>query len=119
MPTAHKPTEKTRTEVAALAGFGVKHDDIADYLGISDRTLTRYYRQELKTGSIRANAAIARTLFNAAKDGNVTACIFWLKTRAGWRETQNVELSGKVGVTTIAELMLEDYDASDANAEGP
>ena len=22
---------------------------------------------------------------------DVTACIFWLKTRAGWRETQNVE----------------------------
>ena len=94
MPPAHTPTEKTRNEVAALAGFGVRYEDIADFLGISEKTLTKHYKEELKNGAIKANAAIAKTLFNAAKEGNVTACIFWLKTRAGWRETQNVELSG-------------------------
>lgn len=94
MAAAHKPTEKTRIEVAALAGFGARAEDIAAYLGISDKTLAKHYKEELKTGSIKANAAIAKTLFNAAKEGNVSACIFWLKTRAGWRETQSVELSG-------------------------
>jgi hypothetical protein len=33
-----------------------------------------------------ANAAAASYLFAKVKEGNVTAQIFWMKTRAGWRE---------------------------------
>jgi len=33
-----------------------------------------------------ANATVSGYLFAAAKAGNVTAQIFWLKTRAHWRE---------------------------------
>jgi hypothetical protein len=33
-----------------------------------------------------ANAMVSGSLFAAAKGGNVTAQIFWLKTRARWRE---------------------------------
>jgi hypothetical protein len=33
-----------------------------------------------------ANALVSNSLFAAAKGGNVTAQIFWLKTRARWRE---------------------------------
>jgi hypothetical protein len=33
-----------------------------------------------------ANATVSGYLFAAAKGGNVTAQIFWLKTRAHWRE---------------------------------
>ena len=80
-----------------MAGFGVRNDDIATYLGITEKTLVKYYKEELATGAIRANATIAKTLFQKAKDGDTTACIFWLKTRAGWRETQKVELTGADG----------------------
>ena len=34
-----------------------------------------------------ANAQVKGFLFQAAKKGNVTAIIFWLKTRAGWKES--------------------------------
>ena len=34
----------------------------------------------------KANATISGSLFASAKGGNVTAQIFWLKTRAHWRE---------------------------------
>ena len=33
-----------------------------------------------------ANAVIAGCLFAAAKAGNIAAMIFWMKTRARWRE---------------------------------
>ena len=36
-------------------------------------------------------------MFKSAKDGNITAQIFWLKTQAGWRETNYHELTGKDG----------------------
>lgn len=90
----HKPSEKTRNEVRTLAGFGARDEDIATYLGITRPTLYKYYKDELKLGSVQANAAIAETLYRIAKAGNPSACMFWLKTRAGWRETQKVELSG-------------------------
>ena len=91
---AHRPTEITRAQVLALVGFGIRAEEIADYLGITRPTLDKYYKKELSTGALRANAAIAETLYKKAKDGDTTACIFWLKTRAGWRETNKLELAG-------------------------
>ena len=43
-------------------------------------------RDELDRGVAEANATIAGYLFAAAKAGNIAAIIFWLKTRARWRE---------------------------------
>lgn len=95
---AHKPTEQSRTQVKTLAAVGIRHEDIASKLGISADTLTKYYRQELDEGRIDANAQIGKSLYEQAKTGNTTAMIFWLKTRAGWKETQVNELVGKDGM---------------------
>ena len=83
---SHKPTAETRSTVAALASFGVTGHAIAAQLGISQPTLRKYYRHDLDTGAVAANAKVAGTLFKLATGGNVTAAIFWLKVRAGWRE---------------------------------
>ena len=111
---AHEPTEETRARVESLAAAGIKREDIALYLGITRPTLDKYYSEELDIGTIKANAAVARTLYQQAIEGNTTAMIFWLKTRAGWRETQRVEMSADVktelnGKITLADLMLENY----------
>ena len=45
----------------------------------------KYYREELDTAMVLANATMAQALFNnGVKSSNVTAQIFWLKARAGW-----------------------------------
>lgn len=89
----HAPTEETRAQVKALAQF-VTQADIATFLGISDKTLRKYYPEEIRTGSVNANMMVARRLFEIATKGQgkeaVTAMIFWLKTRAQWRETVDV-----------------------------
>ena len=91
MPKIHVPTEKTRAEVSALTSFGIVQDEISTYLDIDLKTLRKHYRRELDTGTTRANAAMAKRLFDAGiKDGSVPAMIFWLKTRARWRETDNL-----------------------------
>ena len=63
----------------------------------------------LNLGETKANAQVAGYLFNAAKNGNVTAQIFWLKTRAKWREAP-VELqhSGAIGRKDLSELSDEE-----------
>ena len=90
----HLATDDTRKTVYELSSVGTTYEDIAKVIGISHDTLTKYYRPELDRGRIDANAIIAGTLFKEAQNGNTSAMIFWLKTRARWKETQKHEVGG-------------------------
>jgi hypothetical protein len=92
----HKPTDESREEVRRLAGFGIPAEDIGLVIGVTRPTLIKYYRTELDDGVAKANAHVAGFLFNQARAGNVTAQIFWLKTRARWKEPP-VEHTGEDG----------------------
>jgi hypothetical protein len=84
-----EPSEKDRWAVETMAGHGIPQRDIARVIGISVNTLQRWYQVELDTGPARANSMVAQSLFDKAlstSPGAVTACIFWLKCRAGWVE---------------------------------
>jgi len=94
---AHKATEENKATVRRLAALGVTYEDIASRLRISSDTLVKYYKDVLKDARIDANSVIAGTLYSQAKAGNMTAAIFWLKTRAGWKETQVNEVTGANG----------------------
>mgnify|MGYP003117343706 FL=1 len=83
--------------VEALAIAGVTQTLIAQIVKISEPTLRKNFRKELDTSKARANAIISQALFKKAKDGNVVAQIFWLKTQAGWKEKNYHELTGKDG----------------------
>ena len=83
----HEPTERTRAEVSALRSFGNTQEDIASHIGIDVDTMIKYYKDELDNSIIRANAKVGNALFRkATEEKDVTAMIFWLKTRARWRE---------------------------------
>ena len=84
--TAFVVIDVLREKVRHLAGLGVPQDDIARIIGCAPKTLRQRCRDELNRGVAEANATISGSLFGAAKGGNVTAQIFWLKTRARWRE---------------------------------
>ncbi len=88
----HEPTRESRQLVQLHATIGTQQNTIADILGIDDKTLRKYYREELDHASAQANATIGGALFNKAKGGDTTAMIFWMKTRAGWKE--KLEVSG-------------------------
>lgn len=94
---AHKPTDEKKSLVRTLAAVGITHEDIARKLDISADTLVKYYFQELTDGRIDANAQVGKGLFEQAKNGNTAAAIFWLKTRANWKETNVTELVGSDG----------------------
>ena len=80
------PTDRQRDHVKALAAFGNRQEDIARVIGVSERTLRKYFRQELDRAAIETNTQVCASLYKQAKEGNVTAAIFWLKCRARWRE---------------------------------
>ena len=86
-PTSnHVPTEATRQTVQLHTMVGTTQSDIARVLGIDEKTLRKYYRDELDLAKAKANATIGGALFNKAKTGDTAAMIFWMKTQAGWRE---------------------------------
>jgi hypothetical protein len=77
-----------------MAGFGLRQEDIAVCLNIrSAKTLRRHFRVELDRGAPEANARVAQALYQMAISGKwPLATIFWLKTRAHWREREPAEV---------------------------
>jgi hypothetical protein len=106
---AHRPDPAQRRQVEALAAYGIPEADISGVVGIDPKTLRKHYREELDLGETKANAQVAGFLFNAAKNGNVTAQIFWLKTRAKWRETpMELKHSGSIARKDLSEVSDEE-----------
>ncbi|MHB1266405.1 MAG: hypothetical protein ACYCY2_02240 [Acidithiobacillus ferriphilus] len=101
-------SDADREKVKLLCAMGIPQEDICKLImgptgvHITAKTLAKHFREELDTASIIANQQVAGALFRMATDPKggmkaVTAQIFWLKTRARWRETANLEVSGVDG----------------------
>jgi len=115
----HAPTDATRQTVQLHTMVGTTQADIARVLDIDEKTLRKYYRDELDLAKAKANATIGGALFNQAKSGDTSAMIFWMKTQAGWRERKDLNhtsedgsMSPKAGIDTsklsteaLAEIM--------------
>ena len=103
----HQPTDKTRAEIIALRSYGVPIKEVAAYIGIDDKTLYKYYKDELDNSAIKANANVGKFLYQAASGQALTtgasysdcvrAAMFWAKTRMGWKETNVQEHTGANG----------------------
>ena len=116
----HKPTEKTRAEIVALRSYGVPIKEVAAYIGIDDKTLYKYYRDELENSAIKANANVGKFLYQAASGQALTtgasysdcvrASMFWAKTRMGWKETNIQEV--KIADEPIAKVTIEVISAN-------
>ena len=89
MTKAHDPNQTTGAMIQEMCAAGIPQAQIASACGLSEPTLRKHYRHQLDHGGILANAKVAANLFRMATgEGReaVTAAIFWMKTRAGWRE---------------------------------
>lgn len=72
-----------------LSAMGMEVQDIAKFVDLSETTLRKHYEREIELGRLEANMKVAASLFKQATDEKkpvVAAAIYWMKTRAGWRE---------------------------------
>ena len=107
-PTSnHVPTEATRQTVQLHTMVGTNQTDIARVLDIDEKTLRKYYRDELDLAKAKANATIGGALFNKAKTGDTSAMIFWMKTQAGWREKTDLNHMSEDGSMTPNPTRIE------------
>lgn len=83
-------------QVEALASV-LSTEQIADYFGIARRTFYDIMdRQEdvsarYKKGRAKAIGSVSKGLLQKAQSGDNAAMMFYLKTQAGWRETQQID----------------------------
>ena len=112
-------TKENRQQVGIWAACGMQQDFMCSQLinpatgkGISRHTLEKVYRSELDNGLLIANSIVQQSLFKKAVGNapqNVTAAIFWLKCRAGWKPVEGLELTGKDGlpIASVPEMSNE------------
>jgi hypothetical protein len=90
-------------QVEKMAGHGLTLDQIADCLNIGERTLERRFSEDTvvlaayKRGKAVAINAVAKTVYQKAVAGEGAFPFFYLKTQAGWRETNRMEVTGADG----------------------
>jgi hypothetical protein len=95
---SYAPTDKDRKVVESMAAYGITQNEICVAIGIAPHTLRKYFADELATAHIKANARVSETAYNMAISGKCPAAtFFWLKCRAGWRETTHLEHTGADG----------------------
>jgi hypothetical protein len=98
----HKPNEATRAQVQALLSYGISQEEAAKYIGIDPKTLRKYYRLEIDTALTRSNLAVATSLFNnAVNDNNVSAQMFWLRTKGGFKEDKQETIPERIQIEFI------------------
>ena len=115
---AFEPTKEQRRIVRTMAGFGLPEQDIAVLVRLALPVLREHFRGELELGAAEGTAKVAQSLFAmATRDGNVSAAIFWMKARAGWRDRQTGD--GPAGepeepVTSIVYRWMTPEEVADA-----
>jgi hypothetical protein len=83
---------KDLKQIATLAGYGLSDEKIAHVLGVSPATFGRRKLDDasvllaLEKGKAVASSIVGQALFRLVKGGNVTAIIWWEKTREGRHE---------------------------------
>lgn len=93
------PTDEQRNLVKNLAAAGVCQNDIADMIadGIDPKTLRKHFVRELTTSKNFITALATSKVVAAINNNEAWGICFWLKTRAGWKETNVTEHTGKNG----------------------
>jgi hypothetical protein len=85
--------------VEELASQGLSQAEICVSLGISEDTLGRRkedsadFADALKRGKTRAATVISNKLFDLAKNGSMSAIVWWEKTRLGYSDRMKSEVS--------------------------
>ena len=96
---------ETIQQIEKLSGLGLTQPQIAYVMNMKPEKFQWYLRkdsmmrQAMDRGVALANAQVARTLFKLATSGECPAAtFFWAKTRMGWSEVNQLQVSVKPDV---------------------
>jgi len=87
----YTPTEDDFGKVEEMVTIGLDQHTISKIMGISNATLTKYYKHTLITARDKRTANVAGVAYKMAMSGeSASMTTFWLKTQGGWTPKQHV-----------------------------
>jgi len=120
------PSVQQSREVQVMAALGLEPNEIALVLNVDEKILKKFYKRELSVSGKISNMVVARKALEMAASGRFPDMTkFWLKSRAKWKETSGLEITGKDGGPVevssardkLARAMGIDPDAVPPNAD--
>jgi hypothetical protein len=98
------PTDSQRQLVQVLVANGISQKVMAANIVCDLKTLRRHFKEELKEGHDRVEAAMGAAIVRAGLAGNVFAAKYWLSTHGGvqWRVVEGRQIGGLEGAPPIS-----------------
>jgi len=88
--TKGRPAKTFNSSDVKLAQYmyiaGSTQETIAKALGVSVPTLRKNLKEDLAVAKEKMDGFVVGHLFSAINSGNVSAIVFYLKTRCGWSD---------------------------------
>ena len=122
----YQPTDADRATVKNMVAAGIPCREICECLGqdgIDEETMRKHFRREIHISRNSVSAFAMSVVVNALKAGDMDAAKFWLRCRAGWKETERHEITGADGgpVRTAdvnpRELLIQALDGQPADVK--
>lgn len=114
-------TSEQKIQVEALAAY-LTQEQIADYFSLSRTTFYEMMKRDeeiserYKRGKALAIAKVGQGVLQKAIAGDAASSFFYLKTQAGWRETNNLNHVSEDGTMapkpTVIELVAKHDEGS-------
>lgn len=101
------PREDLRDKIKLMVAIGIPQVQIAGILKMSLETLSVTYRDDLDYGANTANTVVGGKIFEAAKRGEQWACTLWAARRMGWKESNDLNVSGMLEVKKIERTLVD------------
>ena len=92
----HQKDEQLGLQIRDLAKHGLSKSSTAMTARISTYILEKYYLEEYLSGQAEMQKGLASVAISEAMNGNTPVLLHLLKTKLGWSEQHQIEVSGEV-----------------------
>ena len=108
----HQKDEQLGLQIRDLAKHGLSKSSTAMTARISTYILEKYYLEEYLSGQAEMQKGLASVAISEAMNGNTPVLLHLLKTKLGWSEQHQIEISGEVrSVVSIKPMSKEEFIA--------
>ena len=106
----HQKDEQLALQIREMGRLGLSKSSTALAARITPYLLDKYYSEEFLEGQSQMQKGLATVAISEAMNGNTPVLLHLLKTKLGWSEQHQIEISGEVrSVVSAKPLTKEEF----------